>query len=723
MVIPATTREAESVILVVEGSPTRAFASDRPLNRGDRFEVPEGTTRIYALSLPLGLDRYALETGEIAFVVPAEPFARPLPVASRLTSVAIDDSGAAEGLWRDEQDLPAFAAALRLKGVEAEACAALDGCWSESSCVLPCPTPPIPTPPVEPALPSQWPCPVGWNESRFERVVLGLGHNLVLEECDVPRCPQTLDDAAHGTCEPIAACALPANLPAGTVFVSLGGSGDGSRASPLGDLAAAIARQAPAIALERGDYVWPDAPLAPGSAVIGACAIETIIHGNARMVHLDGNRFEAVYLAEMPISCDRGACALDAVLARGPSAVSARGGSLRVARTAIASPGGIALEAAGETRLELLHSVVLDGGTVLTGTITASFEDVQLATSIEAGLRGLHVAGASRLTLEAVRVHGPWVPGILLTDRAIATADHLVLVSSSLVVSQRAQLDASAVRVLHANDHAISCADEATLDVRDLMVTGDASITKVSLGAAVACKRSTLERVLVERMNPENLFIGGRSSVVIEDLVSLRGELQDLGEGLAGGRGLSIKGTPRLEIRRAIFGNTLGEAIASFVDASPPTADVVMSDVRVQFAGKGGITIGGAGHMALDRVAIASVGGYGMKVGDGFGRASASATDVFVDVVGSDETCTVAALCQGVGIAVQAPLTLERFLVTHARTAGLSVVSYDPSTTIRDGELGPQPVGILARREGFDPARLMRGVKTSAADLPLSLGE
>lgn len=162
-----------------------------------------------------------------------------------------------------------------------------DGCYQSSSCrvglrcISPCPTGPPVQQVTVPIPPQMLPCPTGWDRQVVPTRVLG--HDLSFPLCEPPPSSCAGDEVPFvaGGCAAIDSCDGPGVTPQpGTLFVAVGGTGNGKPESPLGSISEAVLAGASTIALGLGEFDYAVSSTR-SVAIVGTCARKTRVRVGA----------------------------------------------------------------------------------------------------------------------------------------------------------------------------------------------------------------------------------------------------------------------------------------------------------------------------------------------------------------------------------------------------------------------------------------------------------
>lgn len=702
------------------------------------------TSPVAALEYERTLADLTLEEGVVALVPGGVPLPQPIRAWSLASPVAA---------WEPSLGMPVIAQGARIAGTSEEACRASGACQRQVSplrfaCSQACPAIAAPASPAPPASPEAPAPPVGLGRTCAPTWRARTSESMTWCEPPAPvTCApgthQGLDDT---DCPTIDSCARA--IPGDALWVAPGAAGDGSRASPLGDLSAAIgaARAGRTIALSGAGSLGPitigrpvilrgacDGSVSIGSVIVTSTRAELVgvtLQGPVEVrsgahLDLDGSRLAGApttlvvqpraTVAARRLTIDgtvavSGAFAVDELVSQssaGPNFVVDGEGSLIVRRARLAQLGP--------------HTLV----EALGPNASVEFHETWMRSSGE----GLLARGA-RVWLDRIGAEG--------TSIALTEAAHLVATEAVL------NLSTAAIRVVLSE-----------IELADVIMTADASGPENVI--YVATGTATLSRVAASTLVTP-LLTAVSSSVAIADLAISGARAAGItGVGVIGGtlhmRRFNV-GTPaqiecaggaavwlvdgqvQATVRPslAVKGCTMDArrmAVVGLVQVIPPSelgvATLDLSDASVD-AGTNdlGMSVGGPGEVRLERVRVFGASERGLRI---WQAASVRATDVEIiateavfglhlsgrssvelsrslvreglvaisssdaSLVGSD----VAVVGAATGLSVdstQIGLELRRLLARDSTGAGLSIGGVKPGFILSDLELRDNAVGV-----------------------------
>lgn len=584
----------------------------------------------------------------------------------------------------------------------------------------------VPTAPIAPAPPRFTPCPTGWRETPDEA-------RPEIVTCDPwPEsgpldCP---DGSAHfpgeAGCAAIgAACGegdWADDVPADAIFVRAGEpvGGDGTQASPLATIAAALARaeDGDTIAISKGtfdEFVRVEAAV----TLVGACVAQTVL---ARSV-LDGN----------------------------------------TVTLALAGMGGSSIRG-------LQVSGVRPGIYVGPDEVGAASYAIESVLVRDTSLSGITVAESAVLDASDLVVRGTREAGAL-------SGAGLVVHDGAHVTIARAAIERN-----HTTGLAVSGAG-TVLEATDLVVRDTEQAEGARLGGAglgvVDGASATIERVAIERNRGAGVVVGTGAATTLEatDLVIRDTDPHDFLSG--GGAGLLVAPNANVTVARAsLSGNTAG-SIGIFGGGTFTASDLAVLDTRsegqLHYLGIG-LTAEGASLVDLARAAFVRnrtlaivVGepettltardlwvvdtasqevdgdyGYGLQIAyaatadvrravvagshrGGIVIAETSTSATFEDLVVRDTAerectpdCSDGPGGGGTGLAALdgATATVTRFVVTGSALAGVQLAG-GGTLDLFDGEVSANAVGANVQTEDFDVTRIQDRVRYDDNDQTL----
>lgn len=595
---------------------------------------------LYVLYFPREV---ALPTGEFVERTP-QPWTRLLPTARQAQRRAWDEVS-----WSDvaPETVPPFSLALEPPAT----CALRGGCYADEHsrvCAVPCPEPAAPAPPAPPETPRYRPCPAGWiddAEAFACRAPSGCG-------------PGELYDRGAQACRaPGPPADRQAPWPPGldearTRFVRAGAvGGDGSRGSPWGLLAEALAR-APAgttLALSPGVH---DAPAALSGAyrLVGVSSSDTRLVSSAT-VSLDGLTLAALTL-DVPHLRTRGEARLEGVLASGSidadagaltcvdtvvdGRVRVRAGASVVARDAALSAPTLALVVAGGAT-GLVEGARLEGGVRAEGALT-----VRDSALRSVGGPALVVA-QSEAQLSGVDLDVTGAPQAVLLLEAASLVGQRVLVGGG--------------------QDGIEANPGAAIALEDSAFVEGSTAGKV-LGINAFDTRVTLRRVHVTGVFDRAIVVDGAGSrVTIEDFTS-RATLAS---------SLDLSAQPPMVLRRARV-----RSFNSFKSlAAPGTSTPWAVEVEDVYVDGGVLSFRGPYPVQAVRVAAYASGGVAIVSEATPIAPLMELADIYVEGAVMPLGCDPRSVCSGVGIQALGGIRMERFVLRD--NAGPALLVADPA--------------------------------------------
>jgi hypothetical protein len=481
-------------------------------------------------------------------------------------------------------------------------------------------------------------------------------------------------------CEEVgAACPVgdwPVGLPSvGVVYVAPGGSGDGtSAASPLGDLASAVAAVGAGgtIALAKGSYVG-GVTIDKTVTVRGACAAETILTGAALgqddgVVEVDGAE---VTLSDLQISGasgmgvrgDGGDVTLDGVVLRGNTHYNVYqvGGSLTMRGSLVADArerpsdgafgyGLTTIDASFDVRdsamlgntglgMKLEQGAGVVEGCVVAGTLPRASDDdlgygIASQRDVSVDLAGVVIEGGYAAGFTCVHEASCTLEDVVIRDVQSSAATGLA--GDGLFVSGTASATGTRVYIDNtgfsgARGLAIDLPPEAVLlDLTDLVVTGTNPAAADDLGGygivGVGAQTVRLTRAVFSDTAAGGAFLTEGANGVFTDLVVARSRR-------VGGLGFGVDVDTEIasvSVERARFLDNEGAAmqVLGFVNLT----DVEASNAGVPVGDRAsGFLLFGGAEVSVRRVVAQDVSQFGFNIERG---GEVLAEDVVVRHVG-----------------------------------------------------------------------------------------
>ncbi|MBI2375979.1 MAG: hypothetical protein HYV07_18440 [Deltaproteobacteria bacterium] len=675
----------------------------------------DGGDRIFVGFSSNQLSSAFLEPGPIA-LDPASKKTLPRIDEGYLARVTPSEIGTAIRL----DEWPSPLDALRIAEPTVPRCGASGGCYAteEDEATQHCEpcapeTPALPEPPEPPSV-APAACPAGFGPAVVD------GNEVVCWPPSLPECgPETawLDSATCASLGP--ECALdgwPTDVDPGAVFVDPDASagGAGSRDAPYALLVEALASGATTIALRRGRHELSGS-VAPGTKLVGACALGTIVSGSVSSegaLALSKLRIEgtssvaasgaplALSFVEVDGSIDaRGLDAEDLVV-RGATRISgpARVGRARLHGGAEAALGDVRLEQVriDAAALRVGPSSVLEASTMV--IFDAPGDAISISEGGRATLEHVFVARPERSHL-VVRGHASvgHLVGVGATDgisvegsKASARLEDLVVTKSLGAAVAVAGSSVSIARAaLRGFDFAAMTVSSGRLVAEDLVLSG-AGRAAVGTDCTLAIGRAAIE---------------GSGTMVLTRCEATLSDLRARGPAITSVDGaLSVA---RVQLEGGPFGVRLSGTTATLEDAS-------FKDVG------SGIMIDPTSVLDARRVFISGVDDIGICTRNREGAESVLRDVTITHVDGTLDVHCLERAESGAGIAQAdgALLSIERFDISEVASAGLLLWRPDV-VTLADGSVHASRVGIFSGRPNLG-SELLRRVKLDGNDVAFS---
>jgi hypothetical protein len=508
-----------------------------------------------------------------------------------------------------------------------------------------------PAPPADPAPVQLAPCPAGWSEVEADPVICEPWPDGGMAVCtgDTAHFPGDPGCATVG--DACAADGWPAQLPTGrsAIFVRPGSSGTGTRESPFGTLAQALASGGAGnvIALGPGTYGL-DGALPANTALFGACVAQTTLSVAA------GSMAPAIVYVTGPGVEVHSAKITGTAVGVGISGATA---ALTLQDVLIENVTGIGVLA--QTKAQLTGTDVVVRGTQKRsdGTLGEAVHIVDGAVvsltraviSANAGAGVFVYNPGATVTLEQAAVTGNGGSGLWTNNNGVA---HVTA----------STFDGNAVAGVHV-------VTASKVDLTDVVVRGSKAENNLEIdGATVTATRLRSEDCKVLGISANNA-----STLTLDDLVSQR----DLG--------LGANAASQVTVHRALMRHNIGSAFTSrltgtLIDAS----DVTVTDTELappQMTSGNAINVLRGGAMTATRMHVLR--GKGVAVSVALLPSSLTLTDVFVE-----DTLPGSTGEAGFPLANEAAaLTLERVLIQGGFTTGISVVVDGATVTLTDVDI------------------------------------
>lgn len=617
-----------------------------------------------------------------------------------------------------------------------------------------------------PAPASHGPCPEGWRPVEVE----GLALCDPWPESGIAACAGV--DEAHfpggAGCERVgAACGADGfadGLPAtGVRFVRAGAvGGDGSRASPFGRVADALAGAASGtiVALSIGTHLQDQIDLPAGVTLRGACTAETVLRSDADgimeylgvvTVRSAGGAIENLRIegARPGITVNAGSVAVRDVVIAGATGQGVHvlnGGALDAERLVVRGTlpylgmhEGVGLQVGYGSTATVARAVFANNriaGVTATGEGTVvRIEDASAQDTLRAAgtdTLGVGFAGdnGARLELARVAVDRASYAGIRALAGATVTVDLAVVrdVEQSAnitalgagVAAEAAILEGRRVwidRASHAG--AIVYDAGARLALTDALVRGTRIAARPApdlYGLGVWAQDGgelSLERATVV----DNAFLGvivqRRSAGTLRDVV-IRGTRGRPIDGTYG-RGLEVI-EARVTLERALFERNHDVSVTAY--RAPTVLDARDVTIRETLANADGTF--GYGLQVIDGPVVTldgldvegSRGNALLAWGAGTAVTLARARIAGVGPFDCAPACATGDFAYGVASATGGQVTMSAFVLEGAGTAALQLAGGEAD--LSDGEIADTPIGFNVQTPGFDEARLRTGVRFRA---------
>lgn len=552
---------------------------------------------------------------------------------------------------------------------------------------------PVGPSPIAEAIAPRMSCPAGWSVAEVEEGVSACdAFGGARERCSGASAHFVGEAGCRAIGTSCPADGLPADAPAGAVFVAAGASGgDGSRSAPLGtiDEALAVAPEGGTIAIGVGRYEGAILIRGRSLSLLGACP-ETILANDSTVLSaVDG----AASVSNLTFAGSRNAVTarggdvvLDDVLvegcgqvgyvfvegsiratdliARGTDlgAVGANGGEVHLERFAFEDLGGDAFDMAGATL------VALDG--VVDGTDPSS---------VTAGV----LYGGATVTLERVAFASESLGSVIVDDASALSLTDVVMRSSGAAPAPR---------------FGINGLNGGSIELTRVWLEGGSAL---SVGVGDPGSRLALEDVVISEMRPAP---GGGEGHAIEVDTGATARLTRTWVSGAGGLGLLVTGAGA---------EVTAEDLTVLRTASAPTG-IFGRALQIQL---GAVATTTRARFAGNREATVVVARGGSRW---------TATDVVIEDT-MERACAPGCDPGGIGVSVldRGAVELERFRVRRGALVGVQV-AFDGSLSLVDGEIADNPVGANVQVPGYDLGRLMErvlyrdnGVNLESSELPI----
>ncbi len=625
-----------------------------------------------------------------------------------------------------------------------------------------------PQPPAPPELPSMAPCPDGWVE-------LDLGFGTVCEPFAAePDCAADEVAVPGMGCISIGpACdgEFAADLPAsGVVYVAPGGTGDGSRARPMGSIGDALAMHPAHVALARGEHRGPvliDHPV----NIHGACAAGTSIHTTSAAAPSVGVDRSTATLTDVTIAAEGSpalAVRVGELTLRGVIVERAIDYGVFVTERATLHAERLRVEGVTSSRYDDIGLACNDGSTceveqamfgprdggllvvddgtatIRRSTVMIAPHDAWLVTSedpgrvvleevaargarlvinAEARLQATHVVSDAILAVGAtVTLERCWLPGAIgigISLRSSRLVAHDVIVDAPVIEPYEDLLIASGVAgidsviafdrltVAGARSTALVAHEGTVVTGEDLTVVGIEGEAPGFAGIAVD-DRSTLEahRAVLSGFSAAGATIG-ESGLAEERTIVLSDVLVD-GSGAEGANGIQLIST-NAELDRVSFRNV--DRVALNVDGN---SAVNARDLHVEDAdrsSKRGIEVHGGGVVTLERARFERAREHGIIVVEEGSRVEG--TDVSL-LESRPRECVDAPSCDaefgiGLGLYFRGGAALDRFEIDGSAVCGVHLL-YGGTVALRNGRLRHNPIALCAEHNSIDLAAVSDGV-------------
>ncbi len=611
--------------------------------------------------------------------------------------------------------------------------------------------------PMPPEAPRFAPCPEGWTSETRDDVQTCAPFGDAPARCDdgLFQAPGSRECVRLGSACP--ADGLPTIEDA--IFVRAGAiDGDGTRARPLGSIAAGIsaAGVGGTVAIGVGEYD-EDLHVAVGMSLIGACAERTIVRSSRPSENLEAVieiDTRATTLRDLRI----GPSARPGIRALSAAAVTLR--DVWVERTTgagIVVGYGASLDADGLVVRDVIEAEQFGEGLLvrravanivraeISGCALAGVlaeEDGEIAlTSTRLEGNGTFVrpepawgvsVSASTVRLDRVAVLGNAGGGVEVYDASTLRGTHVVIADHArfgVVGVEGSTIELAKIlveRVTHDGIHVENAATNLTLDdvvVRDVEEGGDfgGHCVDVRGGAAIEVNRAVALRCAGAGVSSRD---DGSSAIVRDALIAE----DETDEGPPGGTGATqvVEGAS-LTLERASIHPAGDIGLVSAEGATLLATDLAIVDRRPMAHqddfGIGLLAFEGA-TATVERARIAGIHGVGV-----YSYGAAASVDLrevaIEDISGRDCTGPCAEEPGGFGIYVDAPaaVAIERFEIARASLCGVIV---EGMLDMHDGVVRSQPIGACIQAPDFDVQRLQdrvefidNGVSLDATSLPI----
>lgn len=669
----------------------------------------------------------------IAGAVQTVPDGRQLPASPRTMQTRIRGEDVTP--WEEISALPDAVAAVRLPAIQS-ACVQRGGCYASetSGCVVPCPAPAAPLPPVDAVPPVLTPCPPGQTPVEIDTEIVVCDPFPNGRSICAPGTAHFLGDAGCTRIGP--ACPsgrFPDVEPGATVvYVAQGESGVGTQASPYGTITEALAdaSSGDVVLVAAGRYT-ESFTVPVGVTVRGACVAETIVEtteklqvaGTLENLQLDRARVDAVApggngatLVNLAMYRAAGQAVrldvstglrLENVLIQDSEAagIVAWRGYVSLQRVIVASASSHGILANGARYL--VEDLVVDGTRLSDGVSRA------IGVQGDASFEGDRVWLGNGFDLA------------LFVDRATAEIDDVVIRDTE--ESGPGKRDGRGVLVqngadvllrrawLHRNTgHAIRSQAEVTLFDSVVTQTGGVSVFVESTGALTAGNVAILDS------GYHAVQSSAANTMLVNLIVRRTGST-----GVMNQHGHAVIASGRVSINVARFEDLAGAGVV----ATGTTDALGVSDLMLIRPSRAGCRVctGVCTKLALGTVLerVEVVDAAGMAIGQiDLIAGSVHARDVKISNVGRiecDHAVASASGGLGDGFVTRGDLDLERFEISGCVGSGLSIGAYDdPSgVKVRDGFLHDNDVGMALLFTPPDEANVLTRVKLESNRIAL----
>ncbi len=625
-----------------------------------------------------------------------------------------------------------------------------------------------PAPPAEPQKPSMAPCPAGWIER-------DLGYGIVCDPFDgaFPTCRDDEIALPGVGCAPIGPeCTgeYAADLPAsGVVYVAPMGTGDGSRARPLGSIDGALAERPAHIALARGEHRGPLVIEHPVH-IHGACAGETrivssfatqpaiVVEATATLenVTVTSERSQGIKVqhgSELTLR----SVIVDRATGTGISASSAstlRAHRIRVRGMSTTSGIPLGLRCGTDSRCEIDESMfgpdsgvlAMEGETLVVRACSALVPDDALffvtgerggtteLSEIAAPAARFALNGTSRVRASEVMT-GAFVTegGTLMLERAwlrsatgIAASlegvrgtlrDVIItdpvpnefegVVYAGGIAITRAALGFDRIAIAGATGSPFVVVNDATAVGQDLTIVAGADGARAADGALLVNGAAIdLRRARIEGFERAGLALG----------VPFRPDgrhnvLRDVtldGSGGVDTFGIQLAGA-QLELERVVVRNVIHEGL--FVDTGGTLAAIDLAVEDAETTPRRGLEVRGGGSVRLERARFERAREHSLLVVDETARIDGTQVSILES---RPRECDGAPACDsgfgiGLGVFFRGEAILDGFEIDGSAQCGVHLL-YGGTIALRNGRLRDHPIAICAEHNAIDLAAVSDGV-------------